>query len=183
MKRLVLAIFGMVYVSAIAAPRFVTPSMIKRNGLTDEQYELLWKQGKNPKVDVATMRDLIFRSSRYTNVVDWLNVIGKTNNFARLVVPTMETNEVLKVQVKDLTGAIGKLAKDLERAEARADEFKHDADIYKAVQKATKRTEKNISKVIKTLEQAKKKASTEDEVVLWTMMIQLLQGNEPNIQE
>lgn len=167
---------------ACAAPNFVTPSMVKRNGLTDEQYELLWKQGKNPKVDVATMRDLIFRSSRFANVTNWLEVIGRTNDFARLVYPTMTTNELLRSENKELTGAIGKLAKDLEQANARADEAEHDADIYKALQKAAKRTEKNISKVVKTLEQAKKKASTEDEVALWTMLIQLLQGIEPNIE-
>ena len=67
-----------------AAPPFVTPAMMKRNGLTDEQYELLWKQGKNPQIDVATARDWIFRASRYTNVVEWLEVCGKTNDFARL---------------------------------------------------------------------------------------------------
>ena len=47
---------------AFAAPPFVTPAMMKRNGLTDEQYELLWKQGKNPQIDVATARDWIFRA-------------------------------------------------------------------------------------------------------------------------
>lgn len=171
------------FLHAFGAPNFITPNMIKRNGLTDEQYEAFWKIGKNPRIDQATARSWMFRSSRYSNVTNWLGIIGKTNNFARLVVPTMETNEVLKVQVKDLTGAVSKLAKDIEQEKARADESKHNADIYKAIQKSVKRTEKNISKVIKTLEQAKKKASTEDEVALWTMMIQILQGNEPNIQE
>ena len=168
---------------AFGAPNFITPNMMKRNGLTDEQYQNFWKIGKNPRIEQAAAREWMFKAYRYANVTNWLDVIGKTNNYARLVVPTMETNEVLKVQVKDLTGAVGKLAKDLEQAEARADESKHDADIYKAIQKSVKRAEKNISKVIKTLEQAKKKASTEDEIALWTMMIQILQGNEPNIQE
>lgn len=169
--------------TSCGATNFITPNMMKRNGLTDEQYEAFWKIGKHPRIEQAAAREWMFRASRYSNVTNWLDVIGKTNNYARLVVPTMETNEVLKVQVKDLTGAIGKLAEDLKHAESRADEAKHDADIYKALQKATKRTEKNISKIIKTIEQAKKKAQTEDEVALYTMLIQLLQGNEPNIQE
>ena len=75
------AILGM---AVNAAPNFVTPAMMKRNGLSDEQYQLLWKQGKNPQIDVATARDWIFRASRYTNVVEWLEICGKTNDFAKL---------------------------------------------------------------------------------------------------
>ena len=91
-----------------AAPPFVTPSMMKRNGLTDEQYELLWKQGKNPQIDVATARDWIFRASRYTNVVEWLDVCGKTNDFARLShklqgdnFALAETNSALAASVRE----------------------------------------------------------------------------------
>ena len=69
---------------SFASPHFVTPAMMKRNGLTDEQYEMLWSQGKHPQIDIAAARDWIFRASRYTNVVEWLEVCGKTNDFAKL---------------------------------------------------------------------------------------------------
>ena len=69
---------------AHAAPHFITPGMMKRNGLTDEQYQMLWNQGKNPQIDIATARDWIFRASRYTNVVEWLEICGRTNDFAKL---------------------------------------------------------------------------------------------------
>ena len=69
---------------AFAAPQFVTPAMMMRNGLTDEQYELLWSQGKHPQIDIAAARDWIFRASRYQNVTNWLEVLGRTNDFARL---------------------------------------------------------------------------------------------------
>lgn len=91
-----------------AAPPFVTPAMIKRNGLTDEQYEMLWAQGKNPQIDVATARDWIFRASRYTNVVEWLDECGRTNDFARLShklqgdnFALIETNGVLAASVRE----------------------------------------------------------------------------------
>lgn len=161
--------------SAFAAPHFVTPGMIQRNGLTDEQYELLWKQGKNPKIDIATARDWIFRSSRYQNVTNWLDVIGKTNDFARLVVPTMEKNEQLTATNAVLVHAVGRLERDLEDA-------KHGDDIYKALQKAAKRTEKNLEKVVKDLEKAKKKASTEEEVALYSALIAILEGKDPNLE-
>ena len=84
-KLLVSAVFGTIVIcSSFAAPPFVTPAMMKRNGLTDEQYQLLWKQGKNPQIDVAAARDWIFRASRYANVVEWLEICGKTNDFAKL---------------------------------------------------------------------------------------------------
>ena len=94
--------------AVLSAPSFVTPAMMKRNGLTDEQYELLWKQGKNPQIDVATARDWIFRASRYTNVVEWLEICGKTNDFARLShklqgdnFALTETNGVLAASVRE----------------------------------------------------------------------------------
>lgn len=77
--------------AAFAAP-FVTPEMMKRNGLTDEQYEQLWAMGKNPQIDIAAAREWMFRAKRYDNVRDWLDTIGKTNNFAALAarVPDLE---------------------------------------------------------------------------------------------
>ena len=104
-----ICIFGIGLALAIhAAPPFVTPAMMKRNGLTDEQYEMLWKQGKNPQIDIATARDWIFRASRYTNVVEWLDVCGKTNDFARLShklqgdnFALAETNSALAASVRE----------------------------------------------------------------------------------
>ena len=82
--------------------------MMKRNGLTDEQYELLWKQGKNPQIDIGAARDWIFRASRYTNVVEWLDVCGKTNDFAKLShklqgenFALVETNSALAALVRE----------------------------------------------------------------------------------
>lgn len=119
-----ICIFGIGIALAInAAPPFVTPAMMKRNGLTDEQYELLWKQGKNPKIDVATARDWIFRASRYTNVVEWLAVCGRTNDFAKLshklqgdYFELNETNRVLSTSVK-------KWKKNAENWQASAEEW------------------------------------------------------------
>lgn len=85
-------------VAALFAANFFTPGMMKRNGLTDEQYQLLWSMGRNPQIEAGAAREWVFRASRYDNVVDWLETIGKTNDFARLAarVPGLtETNRVL----------------------------------------------------------------------------------------
>ncbi len=152
---------------AFAAPPFVTPAMMKRNGLTDDQYEMLWKQGKNPQIDVATARDWIFRASRYTNVVEWLDVCGRTNDFARLShklqgdnFALIETNGVLAATNRVLTVELA------------------DADIYrkavKEIEKAARKDEKNLAKLRKDLEKYRDKASTEAFAELCGMLLELL---------
>ena len=96
--RLLAAMFCMAALVADAAPNFVTQSMMKRRGLTDEQYELLWSMGAHPRIEVAAARDWIFRASRYQNVKEWLEDLGRTNDFAKLAarVPGLtETNAML----------------------------------------------------------------------------------------
>ena len=95
------AIVAIVCLSALAAgaaPNFVTQSMMKRRGLTDEQYEMLWNMGAHPRIEVSAARDWIFRASRYENVKDWLQEMGRTDDFAKLAarVPGLtETNAML----------------------------------------------------------------------------------------
>ena len=96
--RIALIILCLAASIAEAAPNFVTQSMLKRRGLTDEQYELLWSMGARPRIEVAAARDWVFRASRYENVKDWLNEMGRTDDFAKLAarVPGLtETNAML----------------------------------------------------------------------------------------
>lgn len=118
---------GILAAVSFAAPPFVTPAMMKRNGLTDEQYELLWKQGKNPQIDVATARDWIFRASRYANVVEWLETLGKTNDFAALShrlqgdnFALTETNRTQRVEIRRLDALASSYSNAWKRAEFKA---------------------------------------------------------------
>lgn len=176
MKRLILAIFGIVCVSAIATPRFVTPSMIKRNGLTDEQYELLWKQGKNPKVDIATMRNLIFRSSRYTNVVDWLDICGRSNDFAKLSHKLQGENFILSDTNKVLVSSNSVLRVAVEDLEPDAKKLRKAA---MAAEKAAKKDSKNFDKWIKDTLKARDKSS-EGMAEFYDAIIVIATGGTPN---
>jgi len=49
-----------------------------------------------------------------------------------------------------------------------------DAKTTREIRKAAKRAEKNLSKVIKAIQQAKKKASDEDEAALYDLLISIL---------
>ena len=173
--------------AALSSPRFITPDMVKRNGLTDEQYEALWAIGKNPRIDQSAARDWMFRAARGKNVREWLEVIGKTNDFARLVVPTMETNEVLvatnsalRISVEHWKGNAQSWYTRATNELSRADKAEAEAKILHEIQKAAKRTEKNLEKVVKALEKAKKKAETEEEANLYTALIAVIQGIDPN---
>lgn len=161
-----------------AAPPFVTPAMMKRNGLTDEQYELLWKQGKNPQIDVATARDWVFRASRYTNVVEWLDVCGKTNDFAKLshklqvdCFELAETNKAVKAENVVLVRKNKTLEIDL----ANADGYRK---AVKEIEKAARKDAKNLAKLRKDLEKYKKKAETEDFAQLCTLLLNMLPEGE-----
>lgn len=78
-----------------------------RNGLTDEQIDGMFGRFKDPNFSVRITREtwnnIKFNTHRYNNVTNWLGIIGRTNNYARLVVPTMATNDVLKVKVGTLS--------------------------------------------------------------------------------
>ena len=157
-----------------AAPPFVTPAMMKRNGLTDEQYELLWKQGKNPQIDVATARDWIFRSSRYTNVVEWLEVCGKTNDFAKLshklqgdYFELNETNKAVVAENSYLVRENKTLALDL----ANADGYRK---AVKEIEKAARKDTKNLAKLRKDIQKYYDKAETDGFRELCGLLLELL---------
>ena len=123
LRAIIITLFAISGTAVCAAPSFVTPAMMKRNGLTDEQYMLLWKQGKNPQIDVATARDWIFRASRYTNVVEWLEICGKTNDFAKLSHKLQNENFGLLNENKTLVAYNGVLRSDVEKLESEAETY------------------------------------------------------------
>lgn len=104
MKRILIALSLIAALAANAAsPTFVTKAMMdRRNGLTDAQYEYLWSIGKSLPLNQRAARDLIFRAGRYQNVTNWLDICGKTNNFAALSYDLQGKNFVLDATNKVL---------------------------------------------------------------------------------
>lgn len=158
MKLVYSIVFAGSVIGAISAtPKFVTGNMIdRRNGLTDAQYEYLWSVGKNPQIDQKTARAWIYRSGRYQNVTNWLDICGKTNNFAALSFDLQgknfvleDTNKVLKVEVKTLVSSNAVLEVDAKVAQK----------IEKSAAKAAKKDQKNFEKWIKDTKKARDKSS------------------------
>jgi len=156
----------------LAAPTFVTPEMTYRRGLTDEQYEHLWKIGRKPQIEPAAARDWMFKSYRYGNTTNWLNIVGQTNNFAALSYTLQdenfeleETNEVIKAENRVLVASNETLYVEMViLAETNAVlevDAKKAQKVQKNALKAKKKDEKNFNKWIDDTEKAKKKSSTE----------------------
>lgn len=159
---------------------FITPEMTYRRGLTDEQYEALWKIGRKPTIEPAAAREWMFKGMRFSNTTNWLAIVGRTNDFARLS-STLSTENLTLHDVNDaLRDTNSVLVVEIKQAKEIAEAAEYDAEITRSVRKATKRAEKNLEKVIKEMEKAKKKSTTDEETALWTMLINLLNGIDPN---
>lgn len=94
--------------------------------------------------------------------------------------PAVVTNRLQKIVGKEQKNPIQELAEQWRETAA---EYEADAQATKDIRKAAKRAEKNLSKVIKAIEQAKKKASDEDEAALYDLLIEILapeDGKEDN---
>jgi len=159
--------------TSFSYPTFVTPSMTdRRNGLTDEQYQYLWSIGKNPQISQKVARDWMFRAGRYTNVVDWLGICGKTNDFAKLSHKLQgdnfqleETNKVVVAENQTLASSNTVLVIENEVLVATNAVLEVDAKkaqkVEKAADKAKKKDQKNFQKWVSDTEKAKSKSSAD----------------------
>lgn len=123
------------FASADAVRPFFTGNMMKRNGLTDEQYIQLWSIGRRPQIEPAAAKEWIYRAHRYDNVMEWFQELGKTNNFARLsyalstnvvslkdnISTLTTTNSALEKSVKNLSFKAGLFYDQMTNAEMRAE--------------------------------------------------------------
>lgn len=161
--------------SVVCFAKGVLPSQVYRFGLTNEQIDDLF--AKHPKAELRlTTKDwraMRYELHRFNNMTNYVEEIGNSNDCAKVLLRLTDTTEalnasngVLRVMVRNAT----------ERAEA----AEYDAHTLHELQKAAKRTEKNLNKVIKEIEKAKKKATTDEEAALYTAIINILQGNDPN---
>lgn len=169
---LILAMLGALAVLELNAAPFVTPGMTKRNGLTDEQYRYLWSIGKNPKIDQVTARDWMFKSSRFQNVTNWLDICGKTNDFAKLSYKLQGDNfelEATNAVVVEENGELWRtnaivVAENEYLIETNAVlevDAKKAQKVQKSALKAKQKDEKNFNKWIEDTEKAKRKSSEE----------------------
>lgn len=158
---LIVVLFIGLFLHAFGAPHFITPNMMKRNGLTDEQYENFWKIGKNPRIEQAAAREWMFRAYRYGNVTNWLEIIGKTNNFAALSYKLHNDNEILDASNKIYKAWNGTLVKSNEWLNVELEYTKQYEKTIKDLEKAARKDSKNLGKLRKEVEKFRDKAETD----------------------
>lgn len=158
LRAILITLFAFLGTVGNAAPNFVTSAMLKRNGLTDEQYQYLWSIGKRPQIDIGAAREWMFRASRYGNVTNWLDICGKTNDFAKLSFKLQDENFVLSDTNKVLVASNSVLRTEVKQLEPDAKALRKAA---KAAEKAAEKDAKNYTKWLDDTEKLKKKSSAE----------------------
>lgn len=172
----------------LAAPNFVTPEMTYRRGLTDEQYDHLWKMGRNPKIEPSAAREWMFKSYRFGNTTNWLNIVGQTNDFAKLSYVLQdenfkleETNSVIVAENDRLwtTNAIIVAENEIlvETNAVLEVDAKKAKKVEKAAAKAKKKDQKNFEKWVSDTEKAKKKSS-EDMAEFYDSVLEISKAYE-----
>lgn len=147
----------------------------KRNGLTDAQVDDIFERNPNAilRLSRGKWMELKYRLHRFDNMKDWLNmqIQGKLGDE---ILRVTDTNKVLVASNSTLCV---EAAYQRDRADA-AEDY---ARITREIRKASKRCEKNLKKIVKTLEQAKKKAETDEEAALYSALIAVIQDIAPNV--
>lgn len=185
MKHIYIAIIaGSILGVALAdGPKFITPEMTLRRGLTDAQYEALWKQGRHPRIDPSAARDWIYRASRYQNATNWMEIIGRTNDAVKAAIVIerdnqvlIDTNAVLNIEVVRERGRAKRYKELAEEYEADSKEYRK---AVKAAEKAAKKDSKNFEKWVKDTEKARDKSS-EDMAEFYDAILEIALGTVPN---
>ena len=179
MKRIALAVLFLA-VSFSASCACIPREWCMRNGLTDEQIDGMFGRFKDPNFSVRITREtwnnIKFNTHRYNNVTNWLGVIGRTNNYARLVVPTMAANEVLNVKNGTLSLSNAVLRTNVEILEPYAKAMRK---VAKAAEKAAKKNLKNFMKWVNDTKKARDK-SGEDMAEFYDSILEIATGFVPN---
>lgn len=160
MKIVIFAIIVSFCGTVFSAP-FITPDMIKRNGLTDEQYQNFWKIGKNPRIEQAAAREWMFKAYRYGNVTNWLEIVGRTNNFAALSYKLHGDNEILDASNKIYKAWNDTLSRSNDWLNVELEYTKQYEKTIKNLEKAARKDSKNLEKLRKDLEKYRDKAQTD----------------------
>lgn len=174
MKRTILAIGVILAAGILLADALPIDWFRKRNGLTDNQVDDIFERNPNAVLRLSRGKwmELKYRLHRFDNMKDWLNmqIQGRLGDE---ILRVADTNQVL-------VASNSSLRIEAEYQRCRADEAEDDARVTRELRKASRRSEKNLKKVVKTLEQAKKKAMTEEEAALYTAIVAILEGKDPN---
>lgn len=163
----------------------ILPCMVNRRGLTNEQIDGILRKHPDAQLRISAQdwRGMQYQLFRFANMTNYVEEIGGSNDCARVLLRLHDTAEELTHTNSTLRASLSKAVKDMEAWRETATEYEADAKATQEIRKAAKRAEKNLAKIVKTIQQAKKKASDEAEAALYDLLIEILapeDGKEDN---
>jgi hypothetical protein len=158
----------------------ILPCQVYRRGLTNEQIDGILARHPDAQLRITAQdwRGMRYQLTRFQNMTNYVEEIGNSNDCARVLLRLHDTAEDLSRTNSTLRASLSQAVKDMEAWRDAATEYEADAKTSQEIRKAVKRAEKNLSKIVKTIEQAKKKASDEDEAALYDLLISILTPEE-----
>lgn len=158
----------------------ILPCQVYRRGLTNEQIDGILAKHPDAQLRISAQdwRGMRYQLTRFQNMTNYVEEIGNSNDCARVLLRLHDTAEDLSRTNSTLRASLSQAVKDMEAWRDAATEYEADAKTSQEIRKAVKRAEKNLSKIVKTIEQAKKKASNEDEAALYDLLLEILTPND-----
>lgn len=176
----VVLLLSVVMACDMAAAKGILPCQVYRHGLTNEQIDgiLATHPDAQLRITAQDWRGMRYQLTRFHNMTNYVEQIGGSNDCAKVLLHLHDVGEELKGSNSTLRVSLDKAVRDAEAWRETAAEYEADARATKDIRKAAKRAEKNLSKVIKAIEQAKKKAGSEEETALYDLLIEILSDPE-----
>lgn len=164
----------------MAAAKGILPCQVYRRGLTNEQIDGILARHPDAQLRITAQdwRGMQYQLHRFHNMTNYVEQIGNSNDCAKVLLHLHDVGEELKGSNSTLRVSLDKAVRDAEAWRETAAEYEADAKVTKDIRKAAKRAEKNLSKIVKTIEQAKKKAGSEEETALYDLLIEILSDPE-----
>ena len=164
----------------MAAAKGVLPCQVYRRGLTNEQIDGILARHPDAQLRITAQdwRGMQYQLHRFHNMTNYVEQIGGSNDCSKVLLKLHDVGEELKGSNSVLRVSLAEAVHDAQAWRETAAEYEADTRATKDIRKAAKRAEKNLSKVIKAIEQAKKKASDEDEAALYDLLISILTPEE-----
>ena len=165
----------------------ILPCQVYRRGLTNEQIDGILAKHPDAQLRITAQdwRGMRYQLTRFHNMTNYVEQIGGSNDCSKVLLKLHDvgeelskSNSALRVSLDMADRAVDEWRETAAQWQAEAETNAAAAKVTKDIRKAAKRAEKNLSKIVKTIEQAKKKAGSEEEAELYDLLIKILSDPE-----
>ena len=187
MKRIAILLVSVCALAFASYAKGMLPFQVYRRGLTNEQIDGILARHPDAQLRITAQdwRGMRYQLTRFHNMTNYVEQIGGSNDCSKVLLKLHDvgeelskSNSALRVSLDMADRAVDEWRETAAQWQAEAETNAAAAKVTKDIRKAAKRAEKNLSKVIKAIEQAKKKASDEDEAELYDLLIKILSDPE-----